>query len=322
MKISLKPDMQASLNPFLQRTRPVSHRSFALKTSLTTPPEQLLRHLSNAGHVATSDRFEVLHGGRTNQVWKFGNGFEIKVLKLYRDTNSNALFENNSHSEINCLTTLDATGLAPRLLNQGSHPLGRWIIYEHINGRSWSSDSAPVARLLARVHAQAPLAGLTSGPNGSAEIRQQTLGILARCQANSRDRINKKMPNWPVSPIDRPCLIHGDPVPGNIVLADQDPVLIDWQCPVNGDPTEDLALFLSPAMQKLYRGTPLTLDEERQFLTAYPDSKVIQRYQTLKAWYHWRMSAYCLWQLDQGNDDYLDGFDLEYDYLNAIIGQN
>lgn len=314
--------MQANLVLLLQKSKLVSHRSLALKSILTTPPEQLLLDLSNAGHVATGDKFEALQGGRTNQVWQFGNGCEIKVLKLYRDTNSNPLFENNPHSEINCLTTLGATGLAPRLLIQGSHPLGRWIIYEHVNGRGWSSESAPVARLLARVHAHAPLVGLKSGPNGSAEIKRQTLGILARCQANSRDRIIAKMPNWIVSPIGRPCLIHGDPVPGNIVLADQDPVLIDWQCPTNGDPTEDLALFLSPAMQKLYRGAPLTLTEERDFLTAYPDSKIVQRYQLLKAWYHWRMSAYCLWQLDQGNEDYLDGFDLECDYLNAIIAQN
>lgn len=306
----------------LQTTRPVSHRSLALKPNLTTPPEQLLRHLSNAGHVATGDRFEVLHGGRTNLVWQFGNGCETKVLKLYRDTNSNPLFENNPHSEINCLNTLDATGLAPRLLTQGNHSLGRWIIYEHVNGRDWASDSAAVARLLARLHAQPPLAGLTSGVNGSVGIRRQTLGILARCHANNRDRIKAKMPNWFVSPFDRPCLIHGDPVPGNIVMAEQDPVLIDWQCPTNGDPTEDLALFLSPAMQKLYRGAPLTLDEERQFLTAYPDTTIVQRYQTLKAWYHWRMLAYCLWQLDQGNDDYLDGFDLECEYLNAVIGQS
>ncbi len=75
-------------------------------------------------------------------------------------------------------------------------------------------------------------------------------------------------------------------------------------------------------MQKLYRGAPLTPTEEQHFLAAYPVSKIVQRYQTLKAWYHWRMSAYCVWQLDQGNEDYLDGFKLECDYLNAFIAQN
>ncbi len=301
----------------IARTGPESHWSLALNSTSNTPPEPLLRDLSNAGYIGTGDRFEVLHGGRTNQVWQFRSGREIKVLKLYRPADTNPLFDNSPRSEIICLTALDATGLAPRLLNHGSHPLGQWIIYEHITGPEWSRDPAPVARLLARLHAQAPLTGLKGGPSGSAEIRRQTLEILSRVRPNARDRVTAKMPKWDVPPTSHRCLIHGDPVAGNIVLADQSPVLIDWQCPTNGDPAEDLALFLSPAMQKLYRGVPLTLSEEQDFLAAYPNIDIVDRYQHLKAWYHWRMAAYCLWQMEQGDKEYADGFDLECNYLNT-----
>ncbi|PHR88518.1 MAG: aminoglycoside phosphotransferase [Blastopirellula sp.] len=258
-----------------------------------------------------------MHGGRTNQIWRFGDGHENKVLKLYRAADTNPLFGNDPHHEVTCLTTLNNTGLAPRLLNYSNHSLGRWIIYEYVSGVVWSSNPIPVARLLARVHSHAQLSELRFGANGSEEIKHQTLGILKQCQSNIRDRLAKYMPEWCISPTDQLSLIHGDPVPSNIVLTDKTPVLIDWQCPKNGDPTEDIALFLSPAMQQLYRGAPLSHSEEQNFLIAYPNSHIVERYHSLKAWYHWRMAAYCLWKMDQGEQDYADGLGLECDSLNA-----
>ena len=40
--------------------------------------------------------------------------------------------------------------------------------------------------------------------------------------------------------------------------------LIDWQCPALGDPAEDIACFLSPAMQVIYGAGPLDAARERQ----------------------------------------------------------
>lgn len=302
--------------------RPVLHRSLALNPVPAHPPTSLLRDLSNAGVIEAADRFVVLLGGRSNQVWQFGNTGQNKVLKLYRSADTNPLFDNDPSREIICLNALSETGLSPRLLFHGDHPLGRWIIYEHVDGRAWDRDPAPIARLLAHVHRKTLLNGLQWGPNGSAEIEHQTLGILKKCQPDNRDRVSAMMPKWQVPPIDHPCLIHGDPVPGNIVLTNQTPVLIDWQCPTNGDPAEDISLFLSPAMQKLYRGAPLTKPETQVFLAAYPNQTIIERYHKLKAWYHWRMAAYCLWKMDQGERDYADGFSLECDSLNACAAPN
>jgi thiamine kinase-like enzyme len=278
----------------------------------------LLRELSDAGHITTDDTFERMKGGRTNKVWKFGKLGEAKVLKLYRTSDANPLFENNQSSEIICLTALAASGLAPQLMHQGSHPTGRWIIYKHVSGLAWNQSPAPVARLLADIHSQAPIIGLKTGTSGSAKIRDQTLKILDRCQSASRCHIAAQMPRDHVPPLGSPCLIHGDPVPGNIVSTSQNPVLIDWQCPANGDPTEDLALFLSPTMQTLYRGTPLSISEHRAFLAAYPNRNIVARYHLVKPWYHWRMAAYCLWQIGQGNTDYANGLDLECDQLNTL----
>ena len=127
----------------------MSHRSSALNPVSNSPPEQLLRDLRSAGHITTTDRFVAMQGGRTNQVWRFGDSEKDKVLKLYRATNSNPMFDNNPNSEIICLMALDGSGLASHLLANGNHSLGHWIIYDHVNGTGWARDPAPVARLLA-----------------------------------------------------------------------------------------------------------------------------------------------------------------------------
>jgi thiamine kinase-like enzyme len=114
-----------------------------------------------------------------------------------------------------------------------------------------------------------------------------------------------------VPPLPLLSLIHGDPVPGNLLAHDGTLTLIDWQCPQMGDPSEDLALFLSPAMQVLYRGATLSPAEEEAFLAAYPDTAVVGRYLSLKPWLHWRMAGYCLWRCADGNPVDQHAFELE-----------
>ena len=59
-----------------------------------------------------------------------------------------------------------------------------------------------------------------------------------------------------------PRLLDRDVGPGNPIAAGDTPVLIDWQCPGAGDPVDDVAAFLSPAVQILYGYEPLTADQE------------------------------------------------------------
>ena len=94
--------------------------------------------------------------------------------------------------------------------------------------------------------------------------------------------------------------------------------LIDWQCPRLGDPAEDLALFLSPAMQLLYRGAPLGLAEQDAFLAAYPDPQVTARLRALLPWFHWRMAAYCLWKAERGGAEDREAMALEIAALQSI----
>ena len=110
-------------------------------------------------------------------------------------------------------------------------------------------------------------------------------------------------------PSEHEVLLHCDIVAGNVIVEDGTARLIDWQCPGRGDPCEDIASFLSPAMQLLYRGKILSAQEISEFFDAYPTHQ--PRYEALAAAYHFRMAAYCQWQIEQGQNDYVAGLEAE-----------
>lgn len=278
----------------------------------------MIADLVNTGTAAADTGFRPLGGGRTNDVWAFrsAKGAEL-VLKTYATGANNPLFRNDPASERLCLKWLDGTGLAPRPVATGTSGGLAWLIYRHIEGRTWRRGSARVAQLLRRVHELPPPTGLPVQAGGSRQLSRQAEKILSRCPPSSRRRLKGPGPVAHVDPAPKLCLVHGDPVPGNIVVSNRRIVLIDWQCPMLGDPAEDLAIFLSPAMQFLYRGSPLARAERQVFLHAYPDRATVARFLVLEPWFHWRMAAYCLWQAGRGRSEYARAFELERKALAA-----
>lgn len=279
------------------------------------PPSGLIEALIERGLASAEDQFEVLVGGRTNRVWKLRGQLRHAVLKLYRNELINPLFRNDPNLESLCLRELELTGIAPKLLANGPFEGGDWVLYDHAPGTCWTSDPEPVARLLHRLHRVAPPKGVPLGCLGSADLTAHAETILSQCSAQAQTDLAARRPTGQVSTVTARRLIHGDPVPGNVLMRNGQAILIDWQCPAIGDPSEDLAMFLSPAMQLLYRGAPLSRLETDRFLSAYPESETVERYQRLKPWYHWRMSAYCHWRKERGAADYAAALDLE---LNAL----
>ena len=259
-----------------------------------------------------ADKPERLQGGRSNRVWRAGH----TVIKLYSRGSTNPLFANDWRREEASLVALSRTGMVPRLLETGEFNGHHWLAYSHIQGENWRADTGHVAQLLGRLHDQTGIPKLPLGVNGSAEIANQTQKILTLCQ--NRSHILEQQPSTEVAAYEKPVLIHGDPVPGNLLEHDGTLTLIDWQCPQMGDPAEDLALFLSPAMQLLYRGSQLSGEEENTFLEAYPDRRIVERLQVLKPWYHWRMAAYCQWKLEQGGERDAEAMGLELQALQSI----
>ena len=284
-----------------------------------TAPSDLKALVRASGHVAAEAPWRALPGGRTNRVWLIGDGAAAIVCKVYARRDDNPLYPNLAADEFAALTALKGSGLAPEPVAR-LHGAGMEVVlYTHIAGRAWSGDPAPVARLLGRVHAMPPGAQLRLLPSGDTALRAQVQRIIATCRDGGR--LPPDVPSEPVAPAPRPALIHTDVVAGNIIVNGADLALIDWQCPALGDPAEDLASFLSPAMQVLYGNAPLDPGGTDRFLAAYPDPAITARYRRLAPLFHWRIAAYCQWKAERGAADYAPARDLELAALQAALSE-
>lgn len=230
-----------------------------------------------------------LTGGRSNRVWQVGG----LVVKVYRPEMATPLFPNDAEAEARALTLFSPSGLAPILRAVGSG----WLIHDLWPGQSFRAgdDPGPVAQVLARLHGQRGVTGLRALSNGTTALRADALRV-----AGGRGT----PPDVPDLPPVPPSPVHGDAVAGNVILGPQGAGLIDWQCPGLGDPAEDLAAFLSPLMQSLYAGRPLSAAERARFLASYPNAAVVRRYLALQPLLDWRLAAHCAHRAARGDADY------------------
>lgn len=286
-------------------------RSCALPDQDQIPPE-IRGRLAELGLIPENCASERLVGGRTNLLWRAGDGSGAVVCKLFCNGFASPLFPNDSESEAIALSSLAADGLAPRILAKIETTIGPVIVYEYVCGASWTDGVVDVGRALAKLHSRATPHGLRILPSGSAAIEQQTLAILAECGDEDAGAILSWRPSITLKPVKTMRLIHGDVVPSNIIRTSTGLVFIDWQCPALGDPCEDLAMFLSPAMQSLYGGHILSVSEKDMFLSAYADPDIAARYEKLAPFFHRRMAAHCLWKAQRGERDYAAAAKLEF----------
>lgn len=265
--------------------------------------ERLRRQIKARGVLDIGADWQPLSGGRTNRTWRVeAQPGRFVVVKLYAPATDNPLFQNNPKVEGKMLTWLASHDIAPRRLDAFNTSDGPCLVYRYISGTNWKTGVAMAARSLYRVHHVDAPDGLPCAPDGSAALADQTRAILDRCTSNAaRAAANLAPSGPPVAPSERGMLLHGDPVPGNMIVLEGDVHYIDWQCPAIGDPCNDLAIFLSPAMQITYRGHSLSPVEREAFLVSYPCADTVARYRVLAPWYHWRMLAYCLWRYERGD---------------------
>ncbi|MGR3635579.1 MAG: phosphotransferase [Shimia sp.] len=250
-----------------------------------------------------------LFGGRTNAAWLGQTSAGDFVAKLYSGAALNPLFPNDPNAESMLLHALADTGHTPVFRAQLTTEAGICNLYDHIPGQTWQDGVSDVARLMRTLHMLPCPDGLRTAPDGAAALASQTLGILSKCDTPG-ELLSVQPASGPSSSGAR-CLLHSDIVPGNLIRNGNSLHLIDWQCPAVGDPCEDIAIFLSPAMQHLYRGKVLSRADEASFFEAYAVPDIQKRYQALAPFYHWRMAAYCLWQMQNGRSDYAEGLAME-----------
>lgn len=276
-----------------------------------TPNPELIQCLITEGLIA-GHPWKALTGGKTNQLWRVGD----VVVKQFQTSDDNPRFPNDPAKEIKILRHLGGHQLAQRLLGHVEHQGVTYLVYRHLSGNTWQKDATPVGRLLQRVHSVPAPSGLRRQLGGSDALEQHTVQILKSLPTSLAAPVQEARPTGQaIPPVSAGVLLHGDPVPGNIITTPQGCRLIDWQCPAYGDPVEDLAIFLSPAMQLIYRGTPLSDAEINEFLQAYDRADVLGRLQQMQPWHHWAMAAYCAWKVVRGAEEYEPAMQLELDAL-------
>lgn len=228
-----------------------------------------------------------LTGGNTNALWRVGD----VVIKRFMPGAETPLFGNDPASEALALEALRGTGLAPELIDVR----GDSLAYAHINGRIWARGDGVerVAKALRALHETPPPTGLPLCEVGSDRLARQCA------------EMGGTAPETSFSGEIEPVFLHGDATAGNALVTEAGLTLIDWQCPGVGDPCDDIAVFLSPAMQVMSAGEVLTRDEIEAFLSAYDVPTVAARYRALAPLYAARMEAYCRWRAARGDEGYL-----------------
>lgn len=278
----------------------------------------LRQELARAGLVDFKSSWHSYSGGRTNAIWRIDDGTTTIVCKLYSDASGSPLFPNDAGAEALALRALAGTGIAPELVAEHLTSLGPCLLYRHIEGTPFSGDPALVARALSRLHTQPPPIGIRQIKSDPDALYRQGDRILDACTGPIAKNLRDRRPEIKHQSRCEPVFLHGDAVPANMISGPNGLTLIDWQCPALGCPVEDLAIFLSPAMQSLYGGRVLDEVSQECFLAAYGNPNATQSYLALKPLLHWRMAAHCLWKSDRGFEDYSAAMELELEQLKQL----
>jgi hypothetical protein len=247
-----------------------------------------------------------LKGGAWNDVFRIRSDKADIVIKRFVNMPEGSLFPNLPHGEALALERLSGLAVAPEPV--AFYPETEWgaaLVYQFHPGKSWDGNVLPVAQLQKR-KLGVDTSGFREVPIDCEGILAQGDALFARCENDHRvEAFRKYRPKARAfAPLGRRVLIHTDVGPTNLIDGPQGVRLIDWQCPAAGDPAEDVASFLAPALQILSFRAPLSLAERMAFLAEYADPAMQERLAVLEPCYVYRMAGYsCLrYQLLKDSD--------------------
>jgi thiamine kinase len=276
---------------------------------------QLHKYLNSQGIIPRKTSWHPQTGGQTNKVWRLMGDKDL-ICKLYLDTKTNPLFNNMPEMEYRCLLWLDGANIAPKPYRYLRTPFGKVLLYNYIEGLTWSKDVYVVLELLSRIREHKAPLGLRSLSCSSSHIKKNGFEIINKLNSYHKNSLIKICPDVSIPDV-KPVLLHTDVVPGNLILGDKGLRLIDWQCPAIGDPIVDIMMFLSPGMHKIYGSGKLSMKDYETFLMNLTP-KLRSRYNILGPLYHWRLAAYCFWKAEQGFIEYENAALAEIDLLKMI----
>lgn len=252
--------------------------------------------LAREGLYCGEIKTESLKGGLWNDALKVAAGERSFVFKTFCAVEKDAFFPNSATDEAKALQRLSGLEVSPQFV--AIWPEDNLLAYEYADGSTWSGDVAAVANLLKRKEAADPQ-GFTLGKLTPEDLLTEGDAIFAQCK--HKNTASRPIP-IEIPPPDRLSLIHRDMGPNNMVGSGDKLRLIDWQCPVMGDLSEDIYSFLAPAFHIVNGREPLTHAKILQFFQTLdlPTNKT--RYELLAPYFSWRMAAYCNWRSETHED--------------------
>ncbi|HUP14862.1 MAG TPA: phosphotransferase [Acidimicrobiia bacterium] len=238
-----------------------------------------------------------LTGGYRNMIHRVeGEGLDC-VVKQYAASDDNPLFPLLFEDEWRSLVAFEEDGIAPRPIAMDGER--RLLAYRFIPGDVWDGDLVGLAALLTRVGQVPPPGWLRRLPSRVDELRAHTSHILAAIADPPGGLLDHfDIPDEPVPT----RVVHTDCGPGNVIGGGGQYLLVDWQCPGQGDPVEDLAAATSPGVQILYSRAPLEKTDVDELLASYGDSSATERYHWKAPLYSARFAAYCAWRIERLGD--------------------
>jgi thiamine kinase len=281
------------------------------------PTAALKLAVHKLGFTESQTHWTRLAGGHSNISWKMATAENNFVVKLYPQLWDNPLFANSVELEAGAMIAFGPLRLAPQMIGRGQADKLDFIVYKHIVNDNTTLSPLKVGALLRRVHRQGATVlefkrNLRLGQQPNRIIEQLTVGL----SSVTKDLLLEVANSF--SPIKNPVLLHGDATPANFVTSSTGLMLLDWQCPILGDPCFDLALFLSPSMRLAYGYDVVTQQDEDQILQGYGRADISTRYSGVRSAYHALFAAYSFWQVENGNHQYSAGFEAEMKALQNI----
>ena len=312
----------------------------------------LLTVLADAGFLSNTvdaSDLKLLTGGFWNQVYRLQVGEKRMVIKQFFKGVTNPMFPVMPDTEAAALSYLQGSACAPEpIAYLPQTPAGAILLYGYVAGLPWKFDpqnaekcTQDVADLLARVHrmpvdanAQNSFRLLAQSPQ---ELYAHSLSMLSECDEKLRgplEHLTQILTDCPRTIACAPVLVHTDCGPGNLIVGEAGPCLIDWQCPGLGDPLQDVFTFASPAMQILYHCEPLADGVIQHFFQSYfqaqsagLDVDVMKvRLPLVQVYHHFRFAAYCAYRIThlQASEPavaalYSQALSAELDYLNHLL---
>lgn len=213
---------------------------------------------SDAGH---APRITALPGGLVNRAFRIETDAGDFVLRLNAPSRESTLLGVDRHVEIAAQRLAAGIGLAPRVIAVA--PDHAFQVCEFVAGATARAPDLASPSGMARLGATLRgLRGLpTPGRLRGADLltrARRLAGLAAACVpdavASLRAALDAAEAGWIAAGQGRrPCLVHSDPNPGNVVLPPGagPAVLLDWEYAHVGDPLQDPAAWLQacPALR-------------------------------------------------------------------------